>query len=169
MSDTHHIGREAQAAKMLLDAVNEKFDADEDAAMTVVEGETSLVEVIDQILVRIATLEAYQDGVQDTIGKMKGRADRLDMQAARLKASLMMALDTIGAKKMERPTATLSLAKSPDKAVITNEADLPSSFLIEKTTVSPDRKAILAALKEGTAIPGAELSNGGVSLRILTR
>lgn len=164
-----HIGQEAQAAKMLLDSLHENFCDDADAAFTIIHGETSLVEVIDEILERIATIEGYQTGLASAIDKMKARSDRLDVQSSRLKASLMMALDTIGAKKMERPTATLSLAKSPDKAMITNEADLPSGFLVEKTTVSPDRKAILAALKEGATVPGAVLSNGGTSLRILTR
>jgi len=169
MSDTHHIGREAQAAKILLDAVNERFDTDEDAAMTVVEGETSFLEVVDEALERMAVIDAHQEAIDAAVARMKGRKERLDAQAERIKGSLMMAMDTVGMKKLERPIATLSLAKSPDKVVITNEADLPSTFLVEKTTVYPDKKAILAALKEGAAIPGAELSNGGVSLRILTR
>lgn len=169
MSDTHHIGREAQAAKILLDAVNERFDADEDAAMTVVEGETSFIEVVDEALERMAVIDAHQEAIDAAVARMKGRKERLDAQAERIKGSLLMALDTVGMKKLERPLATLSLAKSPDKAIVTNEADLPSSFLVEKTTVTPDKKAILAALKEGVAIPGAELSNGGVSLRILPR
>lgn len=169
MTTTHHIGKEAQAAKILLDAVNERFDADEDAAMTVVEGETSFIEVVDEALERMAVIDAHQEAIDAALARMKGRKERLDAQAERIKGSLMMALDTVGMKKLERPTATLSLARSPDKAIVTSEADLPSSFLVEKTTVSPDRKAILAALKEGAAIPGAELSNGGVSLRISTR
>lgn len=169
MTDAHHIGREAQAAKMLLDSLHENFTDDADAAFTIVHGETSLVEVIDEIIERIATIEAYQTGIAGAIDKMKARSDRLDVQAARLKASLLMALDTIGAKKLERPAATLSLAKTPDKVMITSEPDLPSGFLVEKTTVTPDRKAILAALKEGATVPGAVLSNGGTSLRILTR
>jgi hypothetical protein len=164
-----HLGKEAQAAKILLDAVNERFDADEDAAMTVVEGETSFLEVVDEALERLAVIQGMCDGLMDAGARIGARSERLAAQAARIKGSLSMALDTVGLKKLERPIATLSLAKSPDKAVITNEADLPSSFLIEKTTVSPDKKAILAALKEGAAIPGAELSNGGVSLRILPR
>lgn len=169
MSDTHHIGREAQAAKILLDAVNEKFDDDEDAALTVVEGETSLLEVVDEALERMMILSAYQGGIDETIKRLRERSGRFEAQSERIKGALTMAMDTVGMKKLERPIATLSIAKSPDKAIITSEVDLPSSFLVEKTTVTPDKKAILAALKEGAAIPGAQLSNGGASLRILTR
>ncbi len=169
MTEAHHIGREAQAARLLLDSLHENFTDDADAAFTIVHGETSLVEVIDEIIERIATLEGYQEGLSATIEKMKARGHRLDVQATRLKASLLMAMDTVGMTKLERPAATLSLAKTPDKVMITSEPDLPSGFLVEKTTVSPDRKAILAALKEGATVPGAVLSNGGTSLRILTR
>lgn len=168
--DARELSREAQAAKMLLDAINQKFDGeDEDVALTAVEGETSLLEVIDEALARLVVLNAYQDGIEAAIERMKSRGSRLEVQAERIKSSIMLAMDTVGMKKLERPTATLSLAKAPDKAIITTEADLPSTFLVEKVEIKPDRKAILAALKEGKAIPGAELSNGGVTLRILTR
>jgi len=169
MTDTHHIGAQAQAAKMLLDAVHENFTDDEDAALTVVEGETSLLEVVDEALERIAVIAGYQEGIAAAVERMKGRSSRLEAQAERIKGALLMAMDTVGMKKLERPTATLSIAKAPDKAIITSEADLPSSFLVEKTMVLPDRKAILTALKEGIELPGATLSNGGVSLRILPR
>jgi hypothetical protein len=167
MTDIRQVSREAQAAKMLLDSVHQHFCDDEDAAITVVEGETSLLEVIDEVLVRITEIDAHCDGIDAAIAKLGARKNRLKVQAERLKASLLLALDTIEAKKLERPSATLSIAKIPDKAVITSEESIPSSFLVEKTEIKPDKKAILAALKAGEAVPGAELSNGGVTLRIL--
>lgn len=167
MTDVRHVSREAQAAKMLLDSVHQNFCDDEDAAMTVVEGETSLLEVIDEVLVRLTEIDAHCDGIDAATAKLDARKNRLKVQAERLKSSLLIALDTIEAKKLERPAATLSIAKVPDKAVITSEETLPSAYLVEKTEIKPDRKAILAALKEGKTIPGAELSNGGVTLKIL--
>jgi hypothetical protein len=166
MTDTHHIGAQAQAAKLLLDTLHENFTDDADAAYTIVEGETSLLEVIDKALDRMAAIAAYQEGIDAAVERMKARSSRLEAQSERLKASLLMAMDTIGMKKLERPTATLSVAKVPDKVIVTSEADLPSGFLVEKTTVSPDRKLILQALKDGAELPGALLSNGGVTLRI---
>lgn len=167
MTEAHHVAREAQAAKMLLDSVQQSFEDDGDDASTVVDGETSLFEVVDDVLLRLAEIDAHCEGIDMAVASMAARKGRLQAQSARLKSSLLMAMDTIGAKKLERPTATLSLAKVPDKAVITNEEALPSGFLVEKTEIKPDKKAILAALKEGAAVPGAELSNGGMTLRIL--
>jgi hypothetical protein len=167
MSDARTVSREAQAAKMLLDSVHQHFCDDADAAFTVVEGETSLFEVIDEILIRLSEIDAHVDGIRAAGAKLAARSNRLQIQAERLTASLLLAMDTVGLKKLERPAATLSIAKVPDKAVITSEESLPSSFLVEKTEIKPDKKAILAALKEGQTIPGAELSNGGVTLKIL--
>lgn len=168
MTDTHHIGEQARVAKELLDAVNVTFDGEnDDVALATVEGETSLVDAIDAALERIAVLSAHRDAIKEATAKLDQRSERFGFQIERIKNSVTWAMDTVGMKKLERPTATLSLAKVPDKAVITNEEALPSSFLIEKTTVSPDRKAILGALKAGCAVPGAELSNGGMTLRIL--
>lgn len=169
MTDIRHVTREAQAAKMLLDSVHQHFCDDADAAFTVVEGETSLLEVIDEVLVRLTEIDAHCEGIDMAVAKLAARKNRLGAQAERLKSSLLLAMDTIEAKKLERPTATLSVAKVPDKAVITSEENLPSGFLVEKTEVKPDKKAILAALKEGAEVPGAILSNGGVTLRVLAR
>lgn len=170
MTNAIELSREAQAAKMLLDALKVTFDGeDEDIALSAVEGETSLLEAIDEALARLIVLGSYQDGIDAAVERMKSRGSRLEAQAERIKSSIMLAMDAVNMKKLERPTATLSLAKSPDKAVITSEESLPTAYLVEKTEIKPDRKAILAALKEGKGVPGAELSNGGVSLRILTR
>lgn len=167
MTDIRQVSREAQAAKMLLDSVHQHFCDDEDAAITVVEGETSLLEVIDEVLVRLTEIDAHCEGIDMAVAKLAARKNRLGAQAERLKSSLLLALDTIEAKKLERPAATISVAKVPDKAVITNEESLPAAYLKEKTEIKPDRKAILDALKAGHAIPGAEMSNGGVTLKIL--
>ena len=100
MTDTHHIGAQAQAAKMLLDAVHENFTDDEDAALTVVEGETSLLEVVDEALERIAVIAGYQEGIAAAVERMKGRSSRLEAQAERIKGALLMAMDTVGMKKL---------------------------------------------------------------------
>lgn len=161
------VTREAQAAKILLDNVHQNFCDDEDAAMTVVEGETSLLEVIDEVLVRMADIEGHCDGIDAAVSRLNARKSRLNAQAERLKSSLLLALDTIETRKLERPIATISVANLPAKAIITSEENLPSRFLVEKTEIRPDKKALLAELKQGAAIPGAELSNGGTTLKIL--
>lgn len=169
MTDTRELSREAQAAKMLLDSVHQNFCDDADAALTVVEGETSLLEVIDEVLVRLTEIDAHCEGIDMAVAKLAARKNRLAAQAERMKAALMLAMDIIDVKKLERPAATLSIAKVPDKVIITAEEQLQSVFLVEKTEIKPDKKAILAALKEGAEVPGAILSNGGVTLRIISR
>jgi hypothetical protein len=155
---------EAQAARALIDALN--ISDDDDLIETTIEGETGLIEAIDAALARIVELEALSTGIDTAITNLQTRQSRFDAGAGRLKGALMLAMDIAGLKKLERPMGTPILAKKQDAVTITSEADLPSAYLVEKTTVTPDRKAIRAALKAGEPVPGAHLSNGGVSLRI---
>ena len=160
-----NLRNEAEAARMLLDAMALR-DEDDDVIETAIEGETSFMEAVDAALLRLTEIEGMAKGIDQAIERLKSRSSRLDAQAARIRSSMLLAIDTVGLKKLERPTATLSLAKSPDKMVVINEESLPARYLVEKTTIAPDKKALLADLKAGVVIVGAELSNGGVQLRI---
>jgi hypothetical protein len=51
------------------------------------------------------------------------------------------------------------------KAIILNEADIPSKFW-KAQDPKLDRKAVLDALKAKEAVAGAELSNGGETIQI---
>lgn len=158
---------EAEAARMLVAAL--AIGDDDELVETTIEGETGLMEAIDAALLRIVELEALSAGIDGAVDAMKVRQSRFKSGAERLRGSLLLAMDTAGLKKAERPTATLSLAKAADKLIVHAEEEIPSKYLIEKTSVAPDKKAITAALKAGEMVPGAHLSNGGVQLRILTR
>jgi hypothetical protein len=96
-------------------------------------------------------------------------------------------------RKLEGKTATLSLRKMPDVLQVDDEASIPPKFktlVIEvpaaawerhieqcgdksildavlRTEVKLDRRGLLAALKEGTDVPGADIRLGdyGLSLR----
>ena len=68
-------------------------------------------------------------------------------------------------RKLELPTATLSIKAVPAKAEITDEALLPSKFF-KAQDPKLDKKAVLDALKAKEDVPGAVLSNGGETLSI---
>jgi hypothetical protein len=76
-----------------------------------------------------------------------------------------MAMSMAELAKLELPQATLSRKRTPPKAIVTSEVDLPARFYVEQNP-KLDKKAVLDALKAGEKIPGAELSNGGESLQL---
>lgn len=157
---------QGEAAKALLLNIRTEIGDDEDLALTAVEGETNLVEAITEALNRVLEIEAMEEAIALQQKALSQRKDRLSNQAERIRAAILLAMGSADLKKLELPRATLTRKAMPAKVIITSEADLPSAFVIEKTELKPDRKALLEALKANQKIPGAELSNGGESLMI---
>ena len=106
------------------------------------------------------------------------RAEALKAEAARLASKARTAANRIsylkeryldamqrnGLQKVRGQIYALSVRAS-DVVTITNEAILPEKFVMEKTTIMPDKLAIKDALKKGEAVPGAILDKS-YSLRV---
>lgn len=167
MSDhVHKMQHEAIAARSLLESIADVIAGDDDMALDMIGAETGLHEALDATIGRLAEILAVQTGIEMLIQKLKHRTDRLDAQAERLRGAMANSMEMANLKKFEGKAATVSLRATPAKVIITNEADLPSAYLVEKTTITPDKKRIMAELKDGAKINGAELSNGGIGLTV---
>jgi hypothetical protein len=157
---------QGEVAKALLLNIRTEIGDDEDLALTAVEGETNLIEAITEALNRVLDIEAMEEAINLQQKALSQRKDRLSHQAERIRAAILLAMSSADLKKLELPRATLTRKATPAKVIVTNEAYLPSAFVIEKTELKPDKKALLEALKAGEVIAGAELSNGGEQLQI---
>ena len=186
MNTTPDLQREIEAARVLreqLAALN-----DEDLTRDMIEGETSLNEMIASMI--------RQDGEDDAhVAALKAYADDMDKRKKRIEARietrrglLAVAMDMAGKSKAETAFGTIAVGVTAPKVVVTEESEIPTGFWI---TPPPqlDKKTLLAALKaqrvarDETAsiedayerekalqaikpIPGAELSNGGSKITI---
>ncbi len=157
---------QSEAARCLLLNIRTEIGDDEDLALTAIEGETNLLEAISEALCRVLDIEALEEAISLQQKALSQRKDRLGNQGERIRAAILLAMGSADIKKLELPLATLTRKALPAKVIITSEPDLPSAFVIEKTELKPDRKALLEALKSGQKIPGAELSNGGETLQV---
>lgn len=166
MTELYDIRKETEAARMLLDIYADIL-SDDDEKADAIEGETNLNEAIVSGLERIAALNALIEGGREVMNRIKSRVDRLESQAEGIKTAIGIALEATDTKKIETPLATVSLSKTPATAIITDESSVPARFW-KPQDPKLDKRAVLAALKEGD-VPGAELSNGGVSVRITSR
>lgn len=160
------IRREAEAAKALLANIKDVIADDETALHDAIEGETGLIDAINEAVTRIIEIEALDEALAARAKRIAERRSRLDAQAERLRTSIVVAMADVDLKKIELPEATLSRKASPPKVIVTSEADLPSKYLVEKVSVAPDKRALLEALKAGEAVPGATLSNTAETLAI---
>ncbi len=156
--------KEAAAAKGLIESLRAESGTDDELLLDMVEGETSLFEAIDALLLRMVESKGLAEGVSAAIQEMEARKRRFEARYATDKTIIEQALMVAEIEaKVERPLATLSLARRAPKVEIQTEADIPAEFW---KTGDPtlDKKALLAALKDGTPVPGACLSNAAPSL-----
>ena len=163
---SYTLSREAEAAKLLLSSLEAVIGDDEEAKAGTIEGETNFNEAMQAAVDRIAYCTELVAGIEARQERLAARKTRIDQQGERIRASLLRAMETLDLTKFECSQATLSLRKVPPKAIITNDVLLPTMYLVEKTTITPDKKAILDALKGGVNVPGAELSNGARTIAI---
>ena len=136
-------------------------------------------EAMNEYLDMLAGQEADKvDGFAGFIREQSARAEYLKSEAQRiaakgrsierrldgLKAHYLHIMQTHGLSRVAGSTYTLSTRKS-SRVDVPDVAALPDAYKVTKTEVTPDRKAIAAALKAGEAVPGASLVEG-VSLQI---
>lgn len=156
---------EGEAARALLANIRDVIGDDEEMVETAIEGETGLKEAITDAVDRIAELNAHCEALGTLRSQLESRQARLARQAERIKAAVHVAMGHAELRKLELPGATLSIRAVPPKLEVTSESEIPSRFW---KTPEPklDKKAVLDALKNNEAVPGAVLSNGGETLAI---
>lgn len=163
----HDIKRETEAAKLLLASLRDIGHGDDDELIVdAIEGETNLLEVIDNALLQIASDEAGIEALAEVEKKIAARKERFKRRVDLSKAALLVALQVIEKRKIERPLATISVRAVAPNAIITDETLIPREFW-KIPDPKLDKKALLAAMKDGDSVPGAQLSNGNetISLR----
>lgn len=156
---------ETQRARDLLADMRDLLGDDADAIGMTVESETNLQEAMHAALKRLAELNGLMNGIVGMIANLKDRGERLEKQRDTIRELLCVAMETAGQKKLETPLGTVSLRAVPPKAEIIDEALIPSRFW-KPQDPKLDRKAVLDALKAKEAIPGATLSNGGMTISV---
>lgn len=165
MSDIRRtLKEESEAARSLLLNLRDILADDDEAKADTIEGETNLIEAIGSAVARLNEIEVLSESIKEYAGSLAKRKARLEDQADHIRAAILAAMSIAEIRKLELPIATLSVASTPPKALPIIEAEIPSQFW-KRQDPKLDLRALLAALKEGP-VPGAELSNGGESLKI---
>jgi hypothetical protein len=167
MATTRDLQREIEAANNLREQL--AAIGDEELTRDMIEGETSLIEMVDAMVkqdgedaAHVASIKKYSD---DLSNRQKRIEDRIEVR----RGLLAKAMEIAGRDKIETATGTISLGANPVSAIVTDEAAIPSEFF-EQPPPRLNKRALLAALKEkratGGEIPGATLSNGGCRVTI---
>jgi hypothetical protein len=164
MNNAHDLHRETKAVEALRAGLLKVTD-DKDVIRDTIEGASNLHEIIRAVLLSVEEDQAMVDGISarmEDLGERRRRfKDRIEAKRAQVEQAML-----IGEMKMvECDLGTFYLTSVPPKAVPADESAIPSEFF-EPQAPKLDTRKLLAALKEGRAIPGAHLSNGGVTLAL---
>jgi hypothetical protein len=131
-------------------------------------GITDLHEMIAAVIRSALVDEALHAGLRFRLDDMKERLSRFELRAAKKRQLALDAMTEVGLTKLEQPDFTASArAGSPCLVVITEEL-IPKSYWLPQPP-KLDRQAVLAELKRGAEISGAEMSNSKPVLSVRTK
>lgn len=163
------ISQEASAAKSLIESLRAMGEDDAELVAGMVEGETSLFEAIDILLGRILETKALLSGTESVMAELQARRERFETRVGSLRAMIEQAFAVAEIEtSVERPLATLSMARRQPKVEIADEAAIPADYW-KAADPKLDKKALLDALKSGLDVPGAYLGNAAPTLTLRTK
>lgn len=162
---SHRLIQETKAAEVLRDQIKAMAGDDDQTIADMIEGETSIHELLEKVVEQIVNDEAMADSIGAVCKKLKERQDRIEKRISWFRTAAASAMEAAGIKKKESPFGTISLKDVPPSAVITDESKIPARYW-KPQDPKIDKKAIVEALKAKAEIPGAELSNGGQTVQI---
>lgn len=94
--------------------------------------------------------------VSKEIDRLKRLKAHLEREDGRVREYLKRAMEMTGTEKVQGISASISFRKS-EQTVIDNEVELPEEYITVKTTYTPNKTAIKAAIKAGNEVPGAHI------------
>lgn len=143
-------------------------DADEETILDTLEGETDLVELIVAVLESAEADKGMVAACEARIAELTERQGRFIKRADAKRHVVKLAMERSGRNKIEAPAFTVSLKAVPQSVIVTAQEQIPDAYMVQPDPPAPrpDKKAILEALKAGTAIAGCTLSNGGLTISV---
>ena len=142
--------------------------ADEETLLDTLEGITDLHEMIAAVIRSALVDEALQAGLRTRIEDMRQRLARLEERGAKKRQLALEAMCEVGLKKLEQPDFTASARAGLPPLMIIAEDVIPEPYWVPQPP-KLDRQALLADLKRGAVIPGAQLGNPKPTLAVRTK
>ncbi|GCA53177.1 siphovirus Gp157 [Sinorhizobium sp. KGO-5] len=166
----HTMRRQTEAAKALLvDLRNQGADEDAELVADTIEGETNLMEAIEEAIAELDECDVLVTGLKAKETEFEARRKAIEKRAERIRALIEQAMLATEQTSMKTTTATIVLTKRAPALIVIEEADIPTKYWIAPPAPAPklDKKALTADLREAKAtIPGATLDNGSFSLTV---
>jgi hypothetical protein len=141
---------------------------DDETLADTLEGITNLHEMIAAVIRSALVDEALQMGLRTRLEEMRQRLARLEERGAKKRHLALEAMCEAGLKKLEEPDFTASARAGIPPLVIVAEPEIPEQYWVPQPP-KLDRQALLADLKRGAIIQGAQLGNPKPCLAVRTK
>jgi hypothetical protein len=143
-------------------------DLDDETLFDTLEGVSDLFDQL-QVLIRSALDDAsLVEALKIRVADMRARVSRLEGRVERKRALAAEVMREAGLPRVVAADFTASVRPVPPGLIVNEETAIPPAFWVPQPP-KLNRQELLAALKAGTAVPGASLSNGGSTLAVRTR
>lgn len=137
---------------------------DEELWLLSLTSETDIDLLLTKIVDRLDDVAALCGGLAGKIAEFEARQERYEQQQRKLRDVALAVMQAAGIKKMELPSATLSVRAGSTKVVINDEASVPD--ILCKITRTPDKVKIRDMLRDGAAVNWAHLETGEQTLAV---
>lgn len=170
MTKTNYHYQDAQIVKKQVELLIKEYpEIEEDAILLadMIEGETDLHRVLQKCINFVLDAGTMASAIKERESDLKARRARFEKQEESGRKIIQTLMECAHQEKITLPEATLSLTKAREKVNVTDVDQLPQGyFAVER---KPKSKEIMATLKAGEDIPGAELAIGETGLSIRTK
>lgn len=164
MSHLYELTGQFKELAILADGADEDMTVAVRDTMEAIEGEFQ--EKGKAIAMIALNIDGDLEAIQSQIDRLTERKRVITNRKNSLKEYLRENMDASGITKITHPLFTITCGKGRPSVVIDNEADIPDEYMSVKTTMSPDKTAIAAAIKAGLEVPGAHSEIGKSSISI---
>ena len=141
---------------------------DDETLTDTLEGITDLHEMIAAVIRSALVDEALQKGLRTRIEDMRHRLARLEARGTKKRQLALEAMTEAGLKKLEQPDFTASARAGLPGLMVLAEDLVPAPYWVPQPP-KLDRQALLAELKRGRAVSGAQLRNLRPTLSVRTK
>ncbi len=143
-------------------------DADDETLRDTLEGLTNLNEMLVEMTRSYLDDKALATALRQRIDETRQRLSRFEEAADKKRSLIAAVMDRAEIKMIKEADFTMSCRQAPPSLTIVEEDQLPAEFLVPQPP-KLDRRRLLQSLKDGETVPGAALSNGGITISVRTK
>lgn len=121
--------------------------------------EVAFEEKVDAVACVVCEIEAEQEAFEHEAQRLTAKARSKKGRAGWLKNYLLTTLKSRGMKRVDGKTMTVRIQKSAPSLFVVDETKIPTEYWVQPPPELA-KKDVLAAIKGGTDVPGAELMQG---------